>query len=306
MFNFLKKSKSKNTSFSQKQKLTLIIKELKVLKEELCVNEIKENKKLEEKELKELDLFTRKKYYLTLLLQDLHKSIDRLNEIRKIKNPIREDQLTIIQLKNENNKNLIQAVELLHELTKQLNKDKNKHKNNHKKLSQSELVDRNHLLFLFQQEIQQLNLQNSTTNFQEGKTEKEILERITKRKGNKKESVELTNIHIISSPTNPQEVLFEEKVAENQQEQDKILKLISDGLDELKELAIDMNKQLGVQDHLLKQTKVKIDHGISQFKTANQRLKGLLEKAGGLSRIIPIFICLLFLLGLLGYIFHIL
>ncbi len=89
------------------------------------------------------------------------------------------------------------------------------------------------------------------------------------------------------------------------EEQDKILSEISRGLDDLKELANEANKQLVLQGAMLQQMDEKMDTTINNFKVANKRLKDILEESGGMSRWCPIMICLIFLLGLVGYIFGI-
>jgi hypothetical protein len=71
-------------------------------------------------------------------------------------------------------------------------------------------------------------------------------------------------------------------------------------LDDLKELANDANKALTQQKCMLEQVDQKMDDNIRQFKTANSRLKTMLQKAGGCSRLCPLIICTIVLLALLG------
>ena len=87
--------------------------------------------------------------------------------------------------------------------------------------------------------------------------------------------------------------------------QDKILEEISRGLDDLRELATEANKQLTVQGAMLQQVDEQMDSTINQFKVANKRLKDILEASGGMSRWCPMLICAIFLLALVGYIFGI-
>lgn len=89
------------------------------------------------------------------------------------------------------------------------------------------------------------------------------------------------------------------------EEQDKMLAEIALGLDELKELATEANKHLTIQKAMLDQVDEKMDSTIKGFKTANQRLKTMLDESGGMSRWCPIMICMIVLLALVGYIFKI-
>lgn len=79
---------------------------------------------------------------------------------------------------------------------------------------------------------------------------------------------------------------------------------ISAGLDELKELATEASKQLTIQKAMLDQVDDKMDTTMRQFKTANARLKSLLEESGGMSRWCPILLIAVVVLALVGYIFH--
>ena len=88
-------------------------------------------------------------------------------------------------------------------------------------------------------------------------------------------------------------------------QQDKMLEEISRGLDELKEIATEANKHLTIQKAMLDQVDEKMDQTIKGFKTANQRLKTMLDESGGMSRWCPVIICLVVLLALVGYIFNI-
>jgi len=87
--------------------------------------------------------------------------------------------------------------------------------------------------------------------------------------------------------------------------QNKILDEISKGLDDLKDLANEANKQLVQQAAMLTEVEGQMDKNISAFKIANKRLKDILEESGGMSRWCPMIICAIFLLALVGYIFGI-
>jgi chromosome segregation ATPase len=92
-------------------------------------------------------------------------------------------------------------------------------------------------------------------------------------------------------------------VENNQKEQDEMLAKISDGLDDLKRMAEDMNSELTKQEHMLGHLDQKIDDNIEKFRTSNRQLKDLLKKSGGCSRWGVVLILCLVLLGLVGAIF---
>ena len=85
----------------------------------------------------------------------------------------------------------------------------------------------------------------------------------------------------------------------------ELLTAISDGLTELHELATEANKQLTIQAAMLEQVDDKMDKTIKSFKSANQRLKSMLDESGGMSRWCPIMIITIVLLACIGYIFGI-
>ena len=88
--------------------------------------------------------------------------------------------------------------------------------------------------------------------------------------------------------------------------QDELLDLISSGLDELKNLADSMNKDLNAHSTLLEEVKVNLDGQTSNMKTANERLEEVLERTGGVTRWCPRIIGLIILLALAGYLFQLL
>jgi len=108
-----------------------------------------------------------------------------------------------------------------------------------------------------------------------------------------------------AQPISEQDQQFMDKVDANVAEQDEILTQISKGLDELKDIGLEMNKALAVQSAMIEEIDTKMDETIAKFKTANGRLKDILEQSGGLSRWCPMIICLCLLLGLIGYAVHV-
>jgi hypothetical protein len=102
-----------------------------------------------------------------------------------------------------------------------------------------------------------------------------------------------------------EESVYMTKVNKNISEQNKILDQIGKGLDDLKDIAMNANKQLTIQDNMLDQTDVKMDINIQHLKTANGQLKTILEESGGSSRWGPIIMLCIVLLCLTGVIFGI-
>jgi hypothetical protein len=302
------------------RKLRAMIQDLEVMKAELCPDE--KDRQLAE-EMKGYDDFQRKKHELNGLLQATRKSVDRLLELRK-KLGRDERDTTTIRLQAENADSLKNALEKFNELRQILAKDEAK--KGKKRLSDKELADRRHLVILLGEEIKELSGQNSRVKLNSNedeaaiaarrermeKKEKEKKERREKnrkgRKGGKRKGDDLVDeadlVEMVQ--VTEQEQIFEEKVAENMQAQDEILKAISEGLLELQDLALEANKHLKIEAAMLEQVDEKMDSAIKQFKTANQRLKNILDESGGMSRWCPIMICLIVLLALAGYIFGIL
>ncbi len=92
-------------------------------------------------------------------------------------------------------------------------------------------------------------------------------------------------------------------VEDNRKEQDAMLSKISDGLDDLKRMAEDMNSEFTKQKAMLDTLDQKMDDNIEKFRTSNGQLKDLLKKSGGCSRWGVVLILCLVLLGLVGAIF---
>jgi len=105
-------------------------------------------------------------------------------------------------------------------------------------------------------------------------------------------------------PASEQEQKFMDQVQANVKEQDEMLDEISKGLDELKELSIDMNKQLTIQNQMIGEVSDEMDKTIEKFKSANGKLKDILDDQGGMTRWCPMIVCICLLLALLGYLFQ--
>jgi hypothetical protein len=307
---------------AENRKLNQMLVDLAQMKSELLPDE---KDKAREEEMKSFDDFQRKKHGLNVLLENIRKNVDRLNELRKKLSSDERDVQTI-QLQSSNTDQLREALAQFNQLKSILQKDEKK--TGKKKLDDKELADRRHYVILLGEEIKNLSNQNTRIKIVHTEEEEAIAARAERRKAKDSEKRERRERNrrnrgksrgkdddivdeeeldraAAGSVISEQELAFEEKVAANMAEQNEILVAISDGLDELKELATEANKQLTVQAAMLEQVDEKMDQTIKQFKTANQRLKNMLEESGGMSRWCPILICVIVLLALVGYIFGI-
>ena len=101
-----------------------------------------------------------------------------------------------------------------------------------------------------------------------------------------------------------QELVFEKQVEINIKEQDQLLDEINTGLTDLQQLATDANKQLTVQKSMFETFENKMDITVQKLKSSNRRLQEMLDENGGCSRFCPMILCLIILLSLIGYMFH--
>jgi len=301
---------------AEARKLKQMLDDLKIMREELIPDE---KEKARKEEMKTFDDFQRKKHSLNTLLQDIRKDVERLNELRK-KLGRDERDTTTIRLQSDNSDRLKLGLAQFNELKSQLDKDANK--TGRKKLDPKELADRRHLVMLIGEDLKDLTNQNARVKMPITEDDEAMKARIDRRKAKDEEARERRektrksrrlkkgesgiddedfNEANHSGPGTEQEQAFEEKVAHNMIEQDKMLEEISKGLDELKELANEASKQLTIQKAMLDQVDEKMDTTMRQFKTANARLKNLLEESGGMSRWCPMLILAIVILALVGY-----
>ena len=279
-----------------------------------------EKEKARQEEMKTFDDFQRKKHALNSLLSDIRQDVERLVELRK-KLGSDERDTTTIRLQSDNSDRLKQALELFQELKKQLEKDAQK--TGRKKVDDKEMADRRHLVILLGEDIKDLTAQNARVRMPLNEDDEAMQARIARRQARDVEAKERReksrksrrlrkgesgiddDDFATAQPVSEQEQAFEEKVAHNMAEQDQMLAEISAGLDELKELAVEANKQLTIQKAMLDQVDDKMDTTMRQFKTANARLKNLLEESGGMSRWCPILLLAIVILALIGYVFRV-
>jgi len=291
------------------------------------VGEDGDGNEISEEELKTMDKFQKKKRELNLSLKRLREDSAKLTELRKAKGDERDKN--VIGMMAENNKLIQTCGESWKEL-KLILQDDSKNQKMAKSLGEKELSNRSRTIQLLGQEICDLTAINNRvkdsgpknvdeltteTNKTESKKDagrKERTDRLNKRKERrgggktgKGGAMELDDAEIRDvTPASAQEQKFMDQVQANVGDQDEMLDEIAKGLDELKELSLDMNKQLTLQNTMITEVGDEMDKTIEKFKTANGRLKDILDDQGGMTRWCPMIICLCLLLALAGYLFN--
>jgi len=307
------------TASSDHRKIRSIVDDLTLIKAELLPDD--KHGGSNSAELKNMDDFQRKRHQLSVLLDKLRTDIDRLNDIRKSKPDADRDPMCI-RMQSDNNKAIKDATQLFSECMEIMKKDEKKKK----KIDEQDLRDRHKLLELESERLKQLAMENSRVRPNISSEEENIQKRRDIRRKKEKEDREARRARReqgdgkkkkgdqfdindddfkVVGPQSDQELQFEDQVANNMKQQDELLDAIIQGIDSLKVIAEEANKQLAVQDIMIHQVDQKIDQTIQQFQTVNKRMKNLLDDSGGLSRWCPILICCVILLALIGYMFHI-
>jgi uncharacterized phage infection (PIP) family protein YhgE len=276
----------------------------------------------EGKPLNPLDKYQGKKRELNILLKDLREEVDRLCQLRE-KAPDGRDTATI-KLYAENARKLKDATAMWNELKEQVIKDQKKGK-----MDEKELADRKKMVTVFAEEIQQLVNKNSHTkaiktsettkqleNKREERTrrrkeekEKREAKRKARRgdgKGAKSDDEDVINDEDIKPVTQDDVQIqqFMKDVDEQKEEQDKMLDEVLKGMNELKQIATDLNVGIKTGTALVDELDTAMDKTINNFKKSNDRLKEILEESGGMSRWCPVLICIVILLALVGYILN--
>lgn len=298
--------------------------DLKVMKNKL-VPDFDDEDQLTEEEVKKMDKFQQKKRALVLLLKKTRDECTRLTDFRRQLGEDSRDK-EIIRLMSENSGRLKNASDMWQELKTILAEDM-KNSKRVKALGEKEFSLRNRTIQLLGQEIMDLTQINSRVKDNSsafvnelGRDEPEApkvtlsasqddkrqarSERAAKRR-TKHGAIELTDENMREvGPSTVQEQKFMDQVTANQTEQNEMLEEIGKGLDELKELAIDMNKNLDLQSSMITEIDSEMDKTIEKFKSANSKLKTILDDQGGMTRWCPMLVCCCVLLALLGYLFH--
>jgi hypothetical protein len=294
---------------SDQRKLRNIQHGLEALKQDLLPNET--SRGACDVEVSNGDAFQRLKNSLSQSLHQLTIDIERARDL-----PDGRSTHTSIRLHHENDAALRKATENFSHLQAQQTKDET-NKAVIKRMGTKQLAERRELCRLLGMQLQSLVRQASVPNSTcESKEENDMRARVDARRAAQEaliqqkralrkarghEHVVDVELHELASP---QELAFQERVDVNRQAQDDLLQQISVGLDQLSELAHEANRQLVVQDELLGQVNSKMDRVIVKFKSANRRLKDMLEESGGCTRWCPLLVLVILLLALIGYLLH--
>jgi len=111
-------------------------------------------------------------------------------------------------------------------------------------------------------------------------------------------------VQMTSIKTDPveqkQELEFMKEMDANFKEQDEMLDVIMTGLNELHDIAKNINVQLDVGKELLNELETKIDKQNARLKAVNNSLVEILQSTGGCARWAPILICFILIIALVG------
>lgn len=273
--------------------------------------------------MKGFDDFQRKKANLSRFLNEtVEKGVSHLLEMRKQLGDDERDE-NVIRLTQENSKKIKEALSQWEALKTQLRMDTQK--KGKSRLPLEELKLREEMVENLGHQIRSLANKNARVKHvktdlektiesrreegdrrrEERRKRKEERKRMRGREGRGRHaSVEMDEDIDVRAPTE-QEMQYYDDVNAQIEAQDEILKQIESGMDELKHIAIDMNKELKTQNAVLTDMETKVDDLNDKFAAANKRLKEMLEASGGASLWCPRIICIVILLGILGYMFKV-
>lgn len=294
---------------SDYRKLEVIIADLNHIKREFLPDD--GSVVLTEDDVKSFDNFQKAKYELSLTLRELQEDVNRLVELKTNLGSGKDRNTDTIRLESANRKKLGEAMIKFQKLKQTLEKGK--------KQDPQEQAERTKMVTLLFQEIQTLNAKNSRVKPSQGDTSesnssseqkesrqdkrkrdrKERKDRRTRRESQSAESEE-DNEHSMSQ----EEINFMAEVEKNEEEQNILLDEISRGMDELKQISLDINKEFKVQEHLITTIDHKVEVNTTKIKTANRRMKDILEKSGGMGLWCPRLMCLVMVVGLGTYAYH--
>lgn len=308
------------------KKIGLLVADLKKMKTAL-VGEDKDTIELSDEEMKSMDRYQKKKRELNISLKKIREEVDRLQDFRRKLGAETRDA-NVIRLQNDNTKALKQANEEWQQLKTFLAEDQ-KNSKTVKKLGEKELMDRHKTVQLLGQEIcnlsnhnarvkdagpsnaDELSKANAAASSRSQTQRKERENRLNKRKERrgggrvKNGAIELDDDDFRdATPASKQEQDFMDQTQANNAEQDEMLDEISKGLDELKELSLDMNKELTLQNQMIAEVGEEMEKTIDKFKSSNAKLKTILDENGGMTRWCPTIVCGILLLACVGYMFN--
>lgn len=317
---------------SEYRGLTRIIDQLRVMKKELLAE--KDEPLLSKKELANMDGFQRNKHELNRMLTELREDAETLAKMRENESEGKRS-MNVIQQMQANHHKLVAAKELWQQMQVQLQKDEKALEQKKKKaLPAKELQARWDILNTLAKEIKMLADANSRMKPEKKDETRRTARRRDKdrggddddeergggrrsgrRKGRRRgrkggdddddggrDEADMEDIDAQMQQMSEKQQAFMDRKDAAYGQQDELLDDISKGLDELKKIGTDINKELKVQNAMLDEVDKHMDKNITNLKNANTRLKEMLEESGGLSRWCPMLICFILLLAIVGYI----
>ncbi len=102
-------------------------------------------------------------------------------------------------------------------------------------------------------------------------------------------------------PASDNERAFMMRVEQSRKEEEELLQLISEGLYELHQMSLQLNKLLKQSSQQIDMLDDKMRDVQERFDTTNKKLDELLEQSGGCNRWCPICICVVLILACVGF-----
>lgn len=195
---------------------------------------------------------------LTSALGKISKNLDQMHQMP-------EESPDKIKIRHQNRKDLEAAQKDLAKLVLDYN-SKHKKLGDETKMPQEERNDRERFI-LAQAEIKQLYVQNLHESVRSQSIQEAKEPRRARKNRNKDQK---------QAPMLQEEQQFMQEYTTTLQEQDQLLDQISQGMDELKNIAIDMGKELKRQKLDLDKLDEKVDTNRDKLKKANKSLKEIL------------------------------
>lgn len=106
------------------------------------------------------------------------------------------------------------------------------------------------------------------------------------------------------APPSAQEQAFMSKVEQSYKQEEEMLMQLKELLDELHQLALELNKELRRSAELIGEMDEKMDKVQLQLDNANKRLEALLEESGGMTRWCPVCVCLCLILACVAFLYN--
>lgn len=291
----------------------MMVRDLRKMKTELLPDDAEDEQNVS---MKNMDDFQKQKHLLNRKLAGLTQNISELNELKKKRGGVRDAQ--IIGMQNDNMKDLQEAEKYWVALKNAFEKNVKKGK-----LEQKELEARKKFVELYGKELAKLfelnsnvkRLPNQDATSQAIERNRSRAAERAKRRADRTQKRSATRKAATGNetadddddeqkvPVSSQEQQFYMEVEEKNKKMDALLDVISTGLKDIQEMAIDIGQNLEKQNEMLKEVDEKMDLTVENYVTANQRLKNLIdENTGGVERWCPIIILVVVLLAIVGYI----